>query len=229
MSTGSTLPAHEVVELAALDVEDKSSDHLQRRQVGRGGQQLDILPQRLGVVVDREEAEVGAGELLEVLVGHAGETAVGVLHDDDGVDPEHLTRQGQTAQDVFGHPTPGIADHVGFTEVEAEDGEHIDAGVHAGHDGQVPARAGVGHVGPGGGVSLVGLEEFRDLAHGTVTRRSDADSAIRGHGTQPSRSSLGYRRRMAAGCVRVCGCKSRPVAGKTTHVRQLVVAEHGAA
>ena len=30
-------------------------------------------------------------------------------------------------------------------------------------------------------------------------------------------------------CVRVCGCKSKPVAGKTTHVRQLVVAEHGAA
>jgi len=30
------------------------------------------------------------------------------------------------------------------------------------------------------------------------------------------------------GCVRVCGCKSKPVAGETTHVRQLVVAEHGA-
>jgi hypothetical protein len=29
--------------------------------------------------------------------------------------------------------------------------------------------------------------------------------------------------------VRVCGCKSMPVAGETTHVRQLVVAEHGAA
>jgi hypothetical protein len=29
--------------------------------------------------------------------------------------------------------------------------------------------------------------------------------------------------------VRVCGCKSKPVAGKTTHVRQLMVAEHGAA
>jgi hypothetical protein len=34
---------------------------------------------------------------------------------------------------------------------------------------------------------------------------------------------------LCLGCVRVCGCKSRPVAGKTTHVRQLVVAEHGAA
>jgi hypothetical protein len=29
--------------------------------------------------------------------------------------------------------------------------------------------------------------------------------------------------------ARVCGCKSMPVAGETTHVRQLVVAEHGAA
>ena len=33
----------------------------------------------------------------------------------------------------------------------------------------------------------------------------------------------------AVSCVRVCGCKSKPVAGETTHVRQLVVAEHGAA
>ena len=34
---------------------------------------------------------------------------------------------------------------------------------------------------------------------------------------------------LGAGCARVCGCKSMPVAGETTHVRRLVVAEHGAA
>ncbi len=33
---------------------------------------------------------------------------------------------------------------------------------------------------------------------------------------------------LGVGRVRVCGCKSKPVAGETTHVRQHMVAEHGA-
>jgi hypothetical protein len=42
------------------------------------------------VVVNGEEAEVGTGLLAELLVGDTGQAALGVLHDDDGVDAEHM-------------------------------------------------------------------------------------------------------------------------------------------
>jgi hypothetical protein len=55
---------------------------------------------------------------------------------------------------------------MGFAEMEAENGEYIDASVHARDDGQVPARAGVGHICTSRGVSLVGVEQAHDLRHG---------------------------------------------------------------
>ena len=58
--------------------------------------------------------------------------------------------------------------------------------------------------------------------------RSSVDlKAAAGVGAEPAASPACLHCRM--GLVRVCGCKSMPVAGETTHVRQPVVAEHGAA
>ena len=79
--------------------------------------------------------------------------------------PSTWLGQGQAAQDVVGDPPAGVADDVGLAQVQAERGEHVDAGVHAGDHGQVPARSGVGHVGAGGGVALVGGEQPVDLSH----------------------------------------------------------------
>ena len=50
--------------------------------------------------------------------------------------------KGEAAQHVVGDAPAGVADHVRLAEVQAEHGEHVDAGVHAGDDGEVPARRG---------------------------------------------------------------------------------------
>ena len=65
-----------------------------------------------------------------------------MLHDDDGVDAEDVAGERQAPEHVVGHPPARVAQHVCLAEVEPERGEHVDAGVHARHDGQVPGRAG---------------------------------------------------------------------------------------
>src|SRR5947209_17379184 len=87
---GGSLPASHFGDLAALDVEDEAGDHLDRPEVRLVDEDVDVLPQRGGVVVDREEPKVGTGAAPQLFVGDAGQTALGVLHDDDGVDPEHV-------------------------------------------------------------------------------------------------------------------------------------------
>jgi hypothetical protein len=89
-----------------------------------------------------------------------------VLHHDDGVDAEDVGRQRQAAQHVVGDPAAGVADHMGLAEVQPEGGEDVDAGVHAGDDGEVAARSGIGDVGPRRGVAGVGGDEAVDLTHG---------------------------------------------------------------
>ena len=79
--------------------------------------------------------------------------------------PSTWSRERQAAKHVVGHPAAGVADHVGLAEVQPEDGEHVDAGVHAGEHGEPPSGAGVEHAGAGRGVALVGREEPVDLSH----------------------------------------------------------------
>ena len=79
-------------------------------------QQGDVLAKCGGMVVDREEPNSAPVRLSQLFVGHSGEAALGVLHDDDGVDPEHLARQRQAAQDVIGDSAAGIANDVGLTQ-----------------------------------------------------------------------------------------------------------------
>ena len=160
-----SLPMDDVIDLAALDVVDEPGDHHEGLQVGRGGEELDILPDSRRVIVDWEEPELGARELLKLLVGHAGEAALGVLHHHDRVDAEHVGGKGQTPEHVVGHSAASIADHVCLPEVEPNDSKHVDAGVHTGDDGQAAPRTGGGDVGPRRRVRLVGGEEPSDLGH----------------------------------------------------------------
>ena len=88
------------------------------------------------MVVDGKETEVGPGERTQLLVAHSGQAALGVLHHHRGVHPENAARKSQAPQHVVGHPAPGVADHVGLPEVQAQHGEDVDACVHAGDDGE---------------------------------------------------------------------------------------------
>ena len=93
--------------------------------------------QRVRVVADRQECEIGAGPFSQVVVRRSCEAAVGVLHDDHCVDAEHVTRHGQAPKNVIGHSSPGVSDDMGLTELQAERGEDIDTGIHARDDGEV--------------------------------------------------------------------------------------------
>lgn len=56
------IPPEDIVDLAALHVVDEAGDGLQRRQVRLGGEELDVLPQRGAMVVDRQEPQLRAGD-----------------------------------------------------------------------------------------------------------------------------------------------------------------------
>ena len=75
-------------------------------------------------------------------------------------------------QHIVGHPAAGVADHERFTEMQAEGGEHVDAGVHARDHREAPTGAGISDVRTGRGVSLVGVEKVGDLRHADLIRRS---------------------------------------------------------
>lgn len=95
----------------------------------------------------------------EIGVGDPGQTALGVLHDDHGVDAEDVARESKAAQHVVGDPAAGVSDDVGFAKMEPERGKNVDSGVHAGDDGEVAPGTWVRHVLPGRGVALVSAEE----------------------------------------------------------------------
>jgi streptomycin 6-kinase len=63
--------------------------------------------------------------------------------------------------------------------VEAERGEHVDAGVHARHDREVAAGAGIGQEGTRRGVALVAVEESSDLRHDSTGSATIAPIANR--------------------------------------------------
>ncbi len=54
---------------------------------------------------------------------------------------------------------------MGLAEVQTQDGKDVDASIHARHDGEMPTRARVGHVGACGGVGQVGAQEVGDPCH----------------------------------------------------------------
>jgi hypothetical protein len=80
-------------------------------------EQGDVLTEGGCMIIDREESQIGAGELSQLLARYSGKATLGVLHYHDGVDPEYLAGQGQAAQDIVCHPATGIANDVCFTEM----------------------------------------------------------------------------------------------------------------
>ena len=86
-----SLPADNVGDVSAFDVVDEAGDDLDWFKVWLGDQELDVFAQGGRVVVNREEAEVCAGPSSQFLVRDAREAALGVLHNDHGIDAEHVT------------------------------------------------------------------------------------------------------------------------------------------
>ena len=162
------LPTDDMIDLAALHVVHESGHDLEGGEVRLGRQQIKVFTKGGGVIVDGEEPEVGARTLAQFLIGDPRKAAFSVLHDDDGVDPKDVRGQRQTAQHIFGDATASIAQHVGLTEVKTQRGEHIDASIHTGDNGQVTTGFGVSDSSPCCGVSVIGSQQRPDLCHGVL-------------------------------------------------------------
>ena len=103
-----SFPTSDVGDLAAVDVIDEAGHKVDRRQKRFVDEELDVVAKCVGVIGDGQEPEVGAGPSLQLRVGYPRQATARVLHDDDGVDSEHVTRQGQAAHDVVGYRPPAF-------------------------------------------------------------------------------------------------------------------------
>jgi hypothetical protein len=160
-----SLPADDVVDVSTFDVINEAGNDLERFKVWLGDQELDVFAQRGSVIVDGEESEVCAGLSSQFLVTHAREAAFGVLHNDNGVNAEHVTRKRQAPKHVVGHSPSRVSDDVGLAEMQPEGREHIDASVHASDDCESSAWARVGDIGTSGRISLIAGKKPADLSH----------------------------------------------------------------
>jgi hypothetical protein len=85
------------------------------------------------------EAGFGEDVGLEAVVGEGEHAAVGVVDQDDLFGTQEALTDGQAAAFVGGDHAAGVADDVGVAFVQAEKAVGVEAGVHAGHHGDVLA------------------------------------------------------------------------------------------
>lgn len=71
----------------------------------------------------------------EQVIGKGEHAAAGVVDQDDLVRIQEVVRDDEAADGVFSDHAAGVADDVGFAGLESEEVFDIEAGVHAGHDG----------------------------------------------------------------------------------------------
>ncbi|NYJ05606.1 hypothetical protein GGQ55_001884 [Geodermatophilus daqingensis] len=114
----------------------------------------------------RAHAGVLLDRVAEVLVGEGQHPAVGVVDEDDLGRPEQPLADRERADLVVGDHAAGVADDVRLALVEAEHAVDVEAGVHAGQDGDVLGRRQGERAGEGLGVAGVVLEQFVGDGHG---------------------------------------------------------------
>jgi len=90
----------------------------------------------------RPEARVRLDLPLEPIVAERQHAAVGVVDHHDLAGPEQALRYQQRADHVLGDHPSRVPDDVGLALLEPERAVHVEAGVHAGHDGDRAKRPG---------------------------------------------------------------------------------------
>src|SRR5215469_10030773 len=172
-------PAHVLgvrYERADLDPADRLPHVLV--QVGEGlGAPLWLDP---GVVLDGP---------LELVVGEGQHPAVGVVDQHDLAGAEQALADGQRADLVVGDDPAGVADHVSFAVVQAEQPIDIEPGVHAGDDGDVLRRRHRQRAGEAFRVTRVVGQVLIDDGHG-----APSPARTRYRGTWPMVSQKGRTR-----------------------------------
>src|SRR5512139_2248393 len=90
--------------------------------------------------VDAGGLEAAAQQLAHDVVGEGFHAAVGVVDDEPLAGAQQLVGDDQRADGVVAGAAAGIADDVGVALGEAGVLGRVEAGVHAGEDGEMPAR-----------------------------------------------------------------------------------------
>ena len=139
--------ASDLAQQPRVDVVDESADPpMRQEQVG-----LDS-PHRLAhaLVEIRErfhgerwaDAGLALDLVLEVVVAEGETTASRVMDERDLLGVQLALGDDEGADDVVGHDAAGVPDDVRLAQLEPEHGEDVQAGVHAGHDDQLPLGRG---------------------------------------------------------------------------------------
>src|SRR5689334_913248 len=126
-----------------LDLVDEAADGVLVRDEGTGLDPGDGLAHVALEVGERFQGErrpepgVGLDLGLDLVVAERQHAAAGVVDEDDLGRPEQALGDGQGPDDVVGHHSAGVADHVRVALGEPEDAVGVEAGVHAGDHGAV--------------------------------------------------------------------------------------------
>jgi hypothetical protein len=113
----------------------------------------------------RPDAGIRLDAGLECVVGEREHPALGVVDEDDLRGAEQPLADGQRPDPVVGDHPASVADHVRVTVGEAEDGVHVQPGIHAGDDGDAGRGRRGRPAGEGGGKPLIVLEQFIGAGH----------------------------------------------------------------
>ena len=81
-------------------------------------------------------------QLVPEVLGDDSQAAAGVVDEDDAAGAQRALADGQRADDVVGDHAARVADGVAVAELQAERGVQVEAGVHAGDDGDAAAPGG---------------------------------------------------------------------------------------
>lgn len=133
-------------EAAGVDVVDEAANGDVLANDRRPPIEGDVIQHGLFEVWEREEIEAGVGDPQPGLhplangtvVGSEG-TAAGVVDDGDSLRAEHELADGDGA-DGLGDAGASIANDVDIARLEPESTDGIDAGIHAGEDGDTETR-----------------------------------------------------------------------------------------
>ena len=181
--------------------------------------------------VDAGGLEAAAQQLAHDVVGEGFHAAVGVVDDEPLAGTQQLVGNDQRADGVIAGAAAGIADDVGVALREPGILGRIEAGVHAGEDGEVSARrhGQAAFIAEIGRIALVGSQDFIHdgthaclLVHAAMTGsagpsriRTAASIGLPGEvARQVENSSIQYRKRTSGrinGRAGRCGKPCIPV------------------
>lgn len=132
--------------MPAFNVVDEAADMVAMRQELVCPDARDRRADRVIHVIEAAElicwnvAGIGSDFIVEDAFIQSVQPAERVMHEDNFAGAKHALRDHERAQHIVIHEAASVAQDVRFARVQAENSKVVDAGIHAGHNGNVPCR-----------------------------------------------------------------------------------------